>query len=332
MRTLAVLLALLTASAEAQPHLVFDRKIGNQWPDDNRWMNFVAFRADGQFVAANGDGLRLWTFPDGQYVRGVAGETLAISADFRYLTTEKSILDLQSGKIVYTVSGKQDLLLSAAFSVNDEYVAVRSSPHLTKGAQITVLKTADASKVSAFGTRYAAALAFSPDNQTLATGHWNNVTLWDVRTGARLALLMSPPPPSDAISYNRDGRYIYGLAFSRDGTLLAAGSDNAELQIWDVAARKLLHTLKIGGSDVSNPAFSPDGKLLAAGTYGNGTVYLVDVASGKILSQVQVSMFGCGAVAFSPDGRYLITPSNSGLLDNGKHTQGGTIHVFRVEN
>jgi hypothetical protein len=42
-------------------------------------------------------------------------------------------------------------------------------------------------------------------------------------------------------------------------------------------------------------------------------------------------MFGVGAVAFSRDGKYVITPSNSGMLDNGKLSQGGTIRVFRIE-
>ena len=42
-------------------------------------------------------------------------------------------------------------------------------------------------------------------------------------------------------------------------------------------------------------------------------------------------MFGVGAVAFSPDGKYLVTPSNDGLLNNGKYSRGGTIRVFRVE-
>jgi WD40 repeat protein len=88
--------------------------------------------------------------------------------------------------------------------------------------------------------------------------------------------------------------------------------------------------LNIGSLNVSNPAFSPDGKLVAAGTYGDGTVSLVDVQSGKILSQIQVSMFGYGSVVLSPDGQYLVTPSNGGELTNRKHDRGGTIRVFRV--
>src|SRR5262249_16013686 len=145
-----------------------------------------------------------------------------------------------------------------------------------------------------FGSRHTLALAFHPDNHTLASGHWNNVTLWDVRTGARLSLLMSPLRRVDPTGYNRDGRYIGGVGFSRDGTMLAAGSDDGELQIWDVASRALQRSMKIGFGEASNPVFSPDGKLVAAGTYADGTVSLVDVSSGSVLSRIQVSMFGCG--------------------------------------
>jgi len=298
-------------------------------------MNFVAISSDGSKVAANGNvhgnaagALGLWNFPAGEFLRSIAGEPRAISADFRYLATETSVLDFESGKTIFPVSHESSV---GAFSRNGDYVAlISTSPSKGKHTQITVLKTADGAAVASFGTRYTAVVAFHPDNRTLASGHWNNVTLWDVRTGARLALLMSPQRPPDPTVYDRDGRYIYGLAFNRDGTMLAAGSDDGELQIWEVATRKLLHSLKIGWGDVSNPAFSPDGKLVAGGTYADGKVSLVDVASGKLLSQIQVSMFGCGSVAFSPDGQYLIAPSNGGLLENGKHENGGTIRIFRI--
>jgi WD40 repeat protein len=99
-----------------------------------------------------------------------------------------------------------------------------------------------------------------------------------------------------------------------------------------VEARKLLHAVHVGFGDVSNPAFSPDGQLLAAGTYADGTLTLLDASSGKILSQIQVSMFGCGSVAFSSDGRYLVMPSNGGQLASKRFDQGGSTRVFRIEN
>ena len=42
-RPFAVALLLAATVANAQPHLVFDHKIGTDWPlNSNRWMSFVA--------------------------------------------------------------------------------------------------------------------------------------------------------------------------------------------------------------------------------------------------------------------------------------------------
>jgi WD40 repeat protein len=172
-------------------------------------------------------------------------------------------------------------------------------------------------------------VAFAPDNQTLASGHWNNVTLWDFRSGAKLALLFTARHVYPA-SYSRDGSYVCGIGFSHDGKVLAAGTDDGELQLWDVASRKLLRSLNIGWGNVSNPVFSPDGTVVAAGTYADGALSLIEVSSGKLLSHIQISEFGCGSVAFSPDGGYIATPSNGGELENGKHDRRGTIRVFRL--
>jgi len=110
-----------------------------------------------------------------------------------------------------------------------------------------------------------------------------------------------------------------------------AGTENGQPQIWDVVKRTRRHTLQIGIGDVSTPAFSPDGKLVAAGTYADGTLSLIDVSTGKVLAQIQVSMYGCGSVAFSPDGQYLAVPSNPGLVGR-RYQGGGSIQVFRVAN
>jgi WD40 repeat protein len=259
-------------------------------------MKFVAISSNGRTVPANGnvpggeaEAAGLWTFPTGDYLRSIEGDPVAISADFRYVATETSVQDLQTGKIIFQISQQADILRNAAFSPSGENVALVAGGSAARvhRAQIIVLKTTDGSMTSSFGIRHTLALAFHPDNQTVASGHWNNATLWDVRTGARLALLMSPPRRVDPTGYNRDGK------------MLAAGSDDGELHIWEMTTRKLLHSIKIGSRDASNPVFSPNGKFVAAGTYADGTLSLVDVSSGTVLSQIQVSMFGSGPVAFT---------------------------------
>jgi len=139
--------------------------------------------------------------------------------------------------------------------------------------------------------------------------------LWNMFTGKRLSV------------FRGFGRYVKGLSFSRDGKLLAAGTDAGGLQIWDVRRATRLESFDIGGGEVSEPEFSPDGRLVAAGVYGTGAVWLIDVGSGKIIDHQKVSDLGCGSVAFSPDGRFLITPSTGGLI-KWPYDEGGTIRVF----
>lgn len=338
-RPFAVASFLLTAAvANALPRLVFDHKIGVDRPvDSNRWMSFVAISSDGQTVAGDsiisfGEGnLGFWSFPSGKLFRSIDGFPLAISPNFRYLVLQKQILDLLSGKPILTVAHKQDTLDAAAFSADSELMAIKASPHLMKGSQVSILRTAGGSVVSSVGTRFICAMAFAPDGHTVATGHWNNITLWDVQTGERLAVLMSPQRKVDPERYWRGGRYLGAVAVSPDGKLIAAGSDDGELQIWNVATRGLLHTSSLSWAAVSAVSFSPDSSLIATGSYHDGTLRLVDAATGKVLSEVQVSMFGVGTVAFSPDGRYLVTPSNAGMLNDWKYSRGGSIRVFRIE-
>jgi WD40 repeat protein len=300
-------------------------------------MSFVAISSDGQPVAGDsivgfGEGeLGFWSFSDGKLFRSIDGFPVAISPDFRFLVLQKQILHLKSGKSILTVAHKQDALDAAAFSADNEMIAVKASPHIVKGAQLSVVRTADGSVVSSFGTRFICAMAFAPDGQTIATGHWNNITLGDVRSGERLAVLMSPPRKVDPERYWRDGRYLGAVTVSPDGKLIAAGSDDGELQVWNVLTRKLMYATSLSWAQVTAVAFSPDSSLIATGSYHDGRLRLVDAATGKLLSEIQVSMFGVGALAFSPDGKYLVTPSNSGMLDNRKLTRGGTIRVFRVE-
>jgi len=103
----------------------------------------------------------------------------------------------------------------------------------------------------------------------------------------------------------------HGLAFSPDGTLLAASSDTGDsTQLWHVATHSIAATLTDPGggkNTVYSVAFSPDGKMLAVGDTDDST-YLWDVASGHIVATLTDPGGGNAAVeavAFSPNGQTL---------------------------
>src|SRR5215469_10578425 len=126
-----LLFFLMAAAGQAQPHLVFSHVIATDWqPDAHGWMNFVAISSDGRTVAANGNvpgreaaGAGLWTFPAGDYLGKIKGDPIAISPDFRYLATENSVQELQTGKIIFQISQQLDVLRNATFSPSGENVA-----------------------------------------------------------------------------------------------------------------------------------------------------------------------------------------------------------------
>jgi WD40 repeat protein len=323
---IGLLLFMLGTSHSESHALKFVKQIGVGWPPGKfAWMSFVSFSPDGTMVASDGPAtpddvsgdLTLWSFPEGRLIKRlpVPPGPVAISSDWKYYATYNGIVKMETGKPLISLGNDVDA--SHAFSPDNRYVAAWTSGQGIHDSHIRVLELASGKQVSAFGKHNAFSLAMSPDGVTLASGHWDVVTLWNMVTGKRLAVLRG------------FGRYVVGLSFSKDGKLLAAATDSGGLQIWDVHRHTRVHSLDIGGGDVSDPAFSPDGRRVALGIYGTGTVWLIDVGTGKIIDRQKVSDLGCGSVAFSPDGHFLITPSTGGLI-TWPYDRGGTIRVFSV--
>jgi len=108
------------------------------------------------------------------------------------------------------------------------------------------------------------------------------------------------------------GYAVESVAFSPDGKLLAAGSDDNSVILWDVASGKEVNTLNGHGHlrYIRSVAFSPDGKLLASES-DNFTVVLWDVASGQAVNTLTGNTSYVDSVAFSPDGKLLASVSDS---------------------
>jgi uncharacterized protein YukE len=104
------------------------------------------------------------------------------------------------------------------------------------------------------------------------------------------------------------GRPVKSVIFSPDGRLLASGSYDQTVRIWDTATGALQQILEGHSHAVLSVAFSPDGQLLASGSYDQ-TVRLWDTATGALQQTLEGHSHAVLSVAFSPDGRLLASGS-----------------------
>ena len=113
----------------------------------------------------------------------------------------------------------------------------------------------------------------------------------------------TPPPPQILIWSYRTGE-VKAVAWSPDGSMLAAGNWNNKVYVFS-GGGELLWSRKVGGS-VYAVAWSPDGSMLAAGS-SDGKVYVFS-GGGELLWSREIGG-RVYAVAWSPDGSMLAAGS-----------------------
>jgi WD40 repeat protein len=102
------------------------------------------------------------------------------------------------------------------------------------------------------------------------------------------------------------------LAYSPDGALLASGSDDQTVRLWDVGKTKSAHQFKHDWTAYTL-AFSPDGTRHLSGG-ADGTVRLRDVATGSEPAANRCHQSWVTGVAFAPDGMTAAASSADGTI------------------
>ncbi|GKZ97273.1 hypothetical protein AnigIFM59636_012026 [Aspergillus niger] len=103
---------------------------------------------------------------------------------------------------------------------------------------------------------------------------------------------------------------VSSVAFSGDGQLLASGSYDETIKLWDAATGAFKYILEDHSGPVDSVAFSGDGQLLASGSHDD-IIKLWDAATGTLKYTLEDYSSLVYSVIFSGDGQLLA----SGLHD-----------------
>ena len=172
-------------------------------------------------------------------------------------------------------------------------------------------------------------MKFTPDGTRLATGNLDtSVQLWDTSTGEELIVYQKPIVKegnpwrvriengkkivNNPMKNERKGRPVV-LAFSPDGTLLACGSVDSTIKLWNTLTGELIATFTGHYSMVGSLAFSPDGNTLASGGT-EGTVRFWDIKKRKPIQKRISGHMYISTASIVNDGSKLVSVSADGII------------------
>lgn len=225
--------------------------------------------------------------------------SVAISPDGRTLVSgcaDKTIKvwDIKTGKLIRTLSGNIGEVSSVAISPDGNFLAVGSCEHPKSNVKVWYLETGKLLHTLSGHQKPVNFLVISPDGQILASGS-NKIKIWNLRKGDRICTLWH----SSA---------VYTAAVSADGSILASGSSDNKIRLWNPRTGELLRTLNGHSGAVKSIAMTSDGQILVSGG-ADTTIKIWHLDTEKVLHTLIGHSHEVRSVAVSPDGTTLLSAS-----------------------
>ena len=232
-----------------------------------RYLYALSDRSEATFAAPGGAIADLSVSPDGRLLAAGAADGTA------------SLLDARSGATIRTLTGHTAAVWSPVFSPDGRRLATASSD-----GSVRVWDVAGGSQLRMFpdNGRGVAAVAWHPVLPQLAVSSWNRssergvwgtINVWDTETGLSVRRFEHGVKP------------IGSIAFNHDGSLVAAGTWDYDVVIWETKnwteKARLWPPKNADYKAVRDLTFSPDGSRLAV-SYADGRARIWHVARAEV--------------------------------------------------
>jgi WD40 repeat protein len=268
-------------------------------------------------VVAAGDDVDVWDATTGKLLASlpVAHRPSTIETVLGSVTV--SATNLRAGRLARVFVGQGDpkrpfLLRAAGPLANDvvrEYVASRA----------TIVEADADGKVRLYTYRLLTTPGSGVETHTFDAGP---SPLTHVTLDRSAKLIATSSAARRIVVMTRDGKRVFtaraegridGLRFSPDSRLLVVAEDDGHIAVASARAGRVLAELPCGTGS-TDVAFSPDGRLFAAGC-SDGT-HVWDARTWKLVTTLGTTGDGTvGAIAFSPDGKLLLAGTEEGSTE-----------------
>ncbi len=245
---------------------------------------------------------------------------------------------VETGKILQTfeapIMDDSSIFAGVVFSPDGQLISWADTKKTTLIWNVETGK--EVLKLSEIGENYAT--AFSPDGKIFARGVGRDIKLWEIHDNKELSEIKANSSTQFTASFSRDGEVLgmahsgdsiisllskkgwqklqtpfsFGvdeIAFNQGGKLLATGTFENAIKLWNITENKELYTF----IDCANKStLSPNGRMLACVSKDKKTVKLFAIESGKEVGKIDGQFDEVDIFQFSPDGNMFGVQTSMG--------------------